>query len=355
VGAEPFNVDGTNISVPANEAHRSELSVAQAAWHHVATTWNYNGTQTTITFYVDGQPSGFLEGGVMMGRVTPPIDNDGDGIGNTRIGVEWRDTNTANIRWGYGGRIDDLMVFDTALDAAGISDAMNGNVSGAVPVNLDLQINVVTGALTLRNPTANPIALSSYRITSESGSISTSGWDPVSTGTPVPGFPQGDGSGNGWEVAPNPSGNEIVEWNLQGESTLAAGASISLGNAFRTSATSGVGDYNDNGLVDAADYVVWRDTLNQNVAPGTGADGDNSGVIDQNDLSLWRANFGAEAGESMQDLQLRYVSGESIRGGTISYIGAGSAAAHSGVPEPATALLLGLAAICGIAARRRPL
>ncbi len=53
------------------------------------------------------------------------------------------------------------------------------------------------------------------------------------------------------------------------------------------------GDYNNNGFVDAADYVVWRKTLGQGVLnPGDGADGDESLTIDDGDYDFWRARFG---------------------------------------------------------------
>jgi len=53
------------------------------------------------------------------------------------------------------------------------------------------------------------------------------------------------------------------------------------------------GDYNGNGIVDAADYTVWRDTFGQTLLwPGEGADGDLSGTIDQGDYDFWKANFG---------------------------------------------------------------
>jgi hypothetical protein len=52
------------------------------------------------------------------------------------------------------------------------------------------------------------------------------------------------------------------------------------------------GDYNQNGEVDAADYVLWRKTLGTNVAAYSGADGDGDGVIDQDDYGVWRAHFG---------------------------------------------------------------
>lgn len=56
-----------------------------------------------------------------------------------------------------------------------------------------------------------------------------------------------------------------------------------------------LGDYNLNGVVDLADYVVWRDTLNQVVPQGSGADGNFDGVINVLDYTIWRARFGQQA------------------------------------------------------------
>jgi hypothetical protein len=78
------------------------------------------------------------------------------------------------------------------------------------------------------------------------------------------------------------------------------------------------GDYNENGVVDAADYVLWRDTLSQAVSsPGSGADGDKSGTVDAPDYDFWRARFG-----------------NIVAGGT-------SASVFAAVPEPA-AMALGI-------------
>jgi hypothetical protein len=53
------------------------------------------------------------------------------------------------------------------------------------------------------------------------------------------------------------------------------------------------GDYNHNGIVDAADYVVWRDTLGETVLwKGEAADGDRSGTIDLGDYEFWKLHFG---------------------------------------------------------------
>ena len=52
------------------------------------------------------------------------------------------------------------------------------------------------------------------------------------------------------------------------------------------------GDFNRNGVVDAADYTIWRDTLGGIVTPYSGADGSGNGVIDQADRDVWVAHFG---------------------------------------------------------------
>ena len=53
------------------------------------------------------------------------------------------------------------------------------------------------------------------------------------------------------------------------------------------------GDYNSNGIVDAADYTVWRDALGQSgLTPFSGADGDGDGEITQADYGVWKSHYG---------------------------------------------------------------
>ena len=52
------------------------------------------------------------------------------------------------------------------------------------------------------------------------------------------------------------------------------------------------GDYNQNGEVDAADYIVWRKTLGTDVPSYVGADGDGDGHVGPEDYDVWRAHFG---------------------------------------------------------------
>jgi hypothetical protein len=57
------------------------------------------------------------------------------------------------------------------------------------------------------------------------------------------------------------------------------------------------GDYSGNGVVDAADYIVWRNTVN---ATGNNqpADGDRNLVVNQLDYDFWRSKFGGSSGSA---------------------------------------------------------
>lgn len=50
------------------------------------------------------------------------------------------------------------------------------------------------------------------------------------------------------------------------------------------------GDYNFDGIVDAADYAVWRASLGSTIEAE--ADGNGDGVVDQADYLMWRQNYG---------------------------------------------------------------
>ncbi|HVT30525.1 MAG TPA: PQQ-dependent sugar dehydrogenase [Lacipirellulaceae bacterium] len=67
--------------------------------------------------------------------------------------------------------------------------------------------------------------------------------------------------------------------------------SYGTGSVFRINTTQLLtGDYNANGTVDAADFIVWRKTLGSTT--NLAADGNNSGKVDSGDYTVWRNNFG---------------------------------------------------------------
>jgi hypothetical protein len=144
--------------------------------------------------------------------------------------------------------------------------------------------------------------------------------------------------GSGWDRVPASNSNLLNEVNLTSMSTFAPTNSASLGNVFTVggvrditflyagpndtslrsglvryvSAAGGVaGDYNGNGVVDAADFVLWRK------GGPLQNEGRSTGVTDAADYYFWKARFGATAGA-----------------------GGGSSLGGSAVPEPSLLSLI---------------
>jgi endonuclease/exonuclease/phosphatase family metal-dependent hydrolase len=69
---------------------------------------------------------------------------------------------------------------------------------------------------------------------------------------------------------------------------------IEIPISYQVLAAGIAGDYNGNGIVDAADYTVWRDTLgSMSDLRANGDDTDTSaGVVDAADYDYWKVHFG---------------------------------------------------------------
>jgi hypothetical protein len=121
---------------------------------------------------------------------------------------------------------------------------------------------------------------------------------------------------------------DILDWGSRSGTFASINLPMLSGLAWNTSQlyTSGMisvglaGDFNNNGSVDAADYVVWRKGL------GT--------TYTQADYDVWRAHFGQTIGSGT--------------GAT------GSASAGTAVPESSSLFLLLAAANAGLIYRARP-
>ncbi len=177
---------------------------------------------------------------------------------------------------------------------------------------LILEVNVTSGALSIRNEHTAPIDLSYYEIRSNAGSLNPAGWNSLDDGE------GGDPVGTGWDEAGGSSANILSEVNLTSLLSLAAsGGSANLGLGFAAGGTQDLSflyaapgetslspgfvrfvtggggghpaDFNGDGTVNAADLTVWRSAFGTNA----NGDADNDGDSDGNDFLIWQRSLGA--------------------------------------------------------------
>lgn len=182
--------------------------------------------------------------------------------------------------------------------------------TGTQPTELTLEVNKTTGVVRILNEQSVSFNMNFYEIRSTLGLLNPEGWfslDDAEGGDPI---------GTGWDEGLNNTSAVLTEVRLNSVTTFLPGNAANLGNALITGANPDVqfryggpadtslrfgivkyvegtvaGDYNRNGVVDAADYAVWRDTFGQSV-PGLPADGDGDGQVDDDDFNVWREHFG---------------------------------------------------------------
>jgi len=108
-------------------------------------------------------------------------------------------------------------------------------------------------------------------------------------------YQDGDDPGEeAWPTAPDGNGPSLVVFDTEGDYNDGANwraSSLTHGTPGAEEPAHN-GDYNDDGIVNATDYAVWREALGQSVAPFSSADGDGSGMVDQADYQVWRLTFG---------------------------------------------------------------
>jgi hypothetical protein len=234
-----------------------------------------------------------------------------------------------------------------------ILSAQAASGAGALGATIYVQLFPLTGEVRLCNRDATPFSFVLYSIKSTSGALngSASVWKSISDNYDVSGNGFIDPVNN-W-VKISSSSTDLTEGVVQNPGgALAPFRSISLGNiwnphtvpnpatdlSFNFTSASGPpptfqvdyaldGDYNRDNKVDMDDYVNWwRPAFGSTTVPS--ADGNLDGVIDAADYTIWRKNLGSV---------LPFPPFGSGSGG-------GSGLAAAAIPEPTAGMLSLLAA-----------
>jgi hypothetical protein len=274
--------------------------------------------------WFEGNPSANRLSEVRSGGVSTLAPSGSWGLGNAFQPVYTQ----------FGQTAEDLVFqFNDPVAQETVNGVVNYTGSGGIN-NLVLFADPATGNVKIRNTSPFTVQIDGYTISSAAGSLNSNPalWTSLQD---QPG------------VAPNwfegfLTDNRVSEVMSSGTTTLNAngGTTFDLGGLFKTAGArdlvfefllagnslpnTGVvryepaptvddlpGDYNSDGKVDAADYVVWR----------------KSNINGQAGYNTWRANFGRTAGS-------------------------GSALSSAAVPEPG-AFMLAAAALVALALVRR--
>jgi len=219
------------------------------------------------------------------------------------------------------------------------------------PTSLSLEVDTVTGQIAIKGDDTAPLDFNYYQVTSAAESLDVARWISLAD-QDFDGNGPANGSGNGWEEGGSSGAQGLAEGYLLGDSTVTAGSAIDMGTAydtgvdardlvFRYRSASGqsffgdvvyvqtmLGDVDADGDVDDADLGTAFANYTGPLIAGTGtetfADGDNDGDGDVDDADLGYA--------------------------FANYTGL---LANANVPEPASALLIGLVGVAMGVRRRR--
>jgi hypothetical protein len=231
-------------------------------------------------------------------------------------------------------------------------DNVDVQITAAANELVYLEVNTTTGQATIKNQTGDVFHVDYYRIRSPGGALNATAWNSLQEQN-LPGFPAGNGSGNGWEQFGGSSSNVVGESFLTGSSTVANGASIGIGAPFNVggahdltfqyavvASTTLDADFDADGDSDGTDFLAWQRGLNAAGASKSQGDADGDMDVDADDLTVWKGEFGSTTFGGPGALVtgfVRYVTG-----------------AATAVPESSSVLLAGIGlASLAVGGRRR--
>lgn len=325
--------NGGGLGVYATGGERTEAphgSLQTNHQYHLAMVIDddANGGSDLMSIYLDGE----FQTSIGHSRSLSDVSNTFAFLGESLV-------NDPN----FNGTMDEFRIYDHAMSLEQVTSSL---AAGPTPLPaLRLEVNAVTGSTSIVNDGVDPITFDYYSIHSTASALDPDGWSSLDEQNLDV---VGPADGESWSEATTSDSTRLIELYLLGASTVASNSRLDLGHAFdptvsglgaegdltfgfsrqgsqslRTAEVTYVapdpldGDYNQNGTVDAADYVLWRQSLGS--AVDLRADGDGDSVVDEDDYTIWRWTFGNTGG-----------TGASLEKGVV-------------VPEPSVVSMLALA------------
>lgn len=277
-----------NIDIPTEptDTDYSNLIAGWSTWSEVATdTWDATHTDGVLA-EAAGTPEA---GGVWFNFNNATVENGASSDGQYgALGPASADPSVAlptdgvTLSNGFDGSID-----FTVTDTTGTDRTLTG-------FHFDI------GAF-------RPDAATDWELEVLAGGVVTEGSLATGTATVNAGPTQDDESIDLTGLADNildANGSVTFRLHLTGgggdTGSAASGHHLFLDNVGVTGLTVGLpGDYNEDGVVDAGDYTVWKDALGQSIAlPNEDPAASTPGVVDAEDYSFWKSQFGASLASS---------------------------------------------------------
>lgn len=194
-----------------------------------------------------------------------------------------------------------------------INSLVVASTPAVLPAAPTVLVDVATGEIFLENFTLAPVSISAYSIVSPNGGLVPGGWTPIagnydstgdgsidaaqpwirfSSSTDLGNLSEGVLLGAGGTLAPGQRNALGTAWStVVGDMSLTATYlegfnSLSAAVVYRYSP----GDFDRNLVIDEIDYAIFLGTFGQTI--DRRADGNNDGVVDAADYTVWRDNLG---------------------------------------------------------------
>lgn len=220
--------------------------------------------------------------------------------------------------------------------------------------DIEFVVDRADGAIYIRNTADTTQVFDGYSIESPGESLIVAGWSSVTDNYDASGNQSVDSTAD-WFVLGTPSAGNVAEASpIEGSGSLAAGQVVSLGLFFDTNLLEGLivstsangttsdqflaffrnleADYDADLDVDADDYGIFSTTFGSTV--DLRADGNNDGIVDAADYTVWRDS-------------------PSLSLSSASLVADLPASLGTAIPEPAAVWLAGFAVATLSSSRRR--